>query len=947
MFVNLKKAVQVGLISATFFFTLSAQAEVSDTTKLANDPAVVVGKLSNGLTYYIRPNNKPEKRLELRLVVNAGSILETEKQRGLAHFVEHMAFNGSTHFKKNDLVSYLQSIGVKFGGDLNAYTSFDETVYILPIPTEDKANVDKGFLVLEDWASGLSFNAAEIEKERGVILEELRLRGKNAGERTQNKLLPKIFENSLYAERLPKGLESVISTASADTMKSFYNDWYRPDLMSVVVVGDISSKDAKAYIEKHFGHLKNPKNEAKRVIFDVPARQKSDAIVITDKENTRPLVQIIGGSTNSEPQKTLADFQKTLFKKIIFEVLNQRLQEKRQLAKPPFIGAGTFTDNTVRKRENFMSVAIISEEGTESAIRAVIAENERMRQFGVTPAELERAKLSFLKAYETDFNEREKTNSAVYVQQYVDSFLSDQPILSQEAAFNYVKQTLQNINIAEVNKLAATIIPNNGKALLALVAPETNTFTLPDATQLTSQLNNAFTQKITAYEEKVLQTQLMTAKPTPGKLIKESKTPAIGLTTLEFSNGTTVLLKPTDFKNDQILLSAYRDGGSNGYSVADQMNAGLAGQINGITGYGDFSPTDIQKMLAGKVANIGRSFGEVNEGISGTSNVADFETMLQLLFISNAQGRNDPVLFESFRTKVKQVIPNLANDPGTAFNDFYNRALYNNHPLSAQIPSMQQVEDMKLSRILDIYSEHYGNANGMNFVIAGSFDIEKIKPLLATYIGGLPSDLNKTFKYADAGMRPIKGSKRVTLNKGADQKSNVQIIYTGDLANYSMKESYSLWMLDEVLQIKLNETLREKLSLVYNVDVSNVYLKKPYSRFTFMVSATAAPDNVEALITATKAEIENLRKNGPSAADVLKVKTNYLTNHAINLKENSYWLSTISNFQQDGIDLAQIPGYGKEIVEKLGPKDIQNAAKQFLGVENVFEAVLMPENAKK
>ncbi len=402
--------IQFVLISVLFLASLHANAD-SSTEKLAIDSKVEIGKLSNGLTYYIRPNNKPEKRLELRLVVNAGSILENDNQKGLAHFVEHMAFNGSKHFKKNELISYLQSIGVQFGGDLNAYTSFDETVFILPIPTENKANVDKGFLVLEDWASGLSFDPAEFEKERGVVLEEARL-GKGASDRVRKKLLPKIFDGSRYAERLPIGSEDIIKNASLDTIKAYYNDWYRPDLMAVVVVGDITSVEAKRLIEKHFGKLKNPKNARERTQYAVPARTETDAIVITDKENTSSSLQIYGSSFASKPTVTLEDFRVQLSKAIIFSSLNQRLQEKAQQSNPPYINASSGLAGFVRGYQIYQSTAMLGSGGSEPAISAVLAETQRAQQFGFTQSELERAKLNFLKAYEQQFNEREKTQLA-------------------------------------------------------------------------------------------------------------------------------------------------------------------------------------------------------------------------------------------------------------------------------------------------------------------------------------------------------------------------------------------------------------------------------------------------------------------------------------------------------------------------------------------------------
>ena len=936
--------IKFGLISILFLGSSYSHAE-SFTEKLAVDSNVEIGKLSNGLTYYIRQNNKPEKRLELRLVVNAGSILENDNQKGLAHFVEHMAFNGSTHFKKNELISYLQSIGVQFGGDLNAYTSFDETVFILPIPTDKKANVDKGFLVLEDWASGLSFDSTEFEKERGVVIEEARL-GKGASDRVRKKLLPKIFNGSRYAERLPIGSEEIIKNANLETIKAFYNDWYRPDLMAVVVVGDITSAEAKRLIEKHFGNLKNPKGERLRTQYAVTARTATEAIVITDKENTSSSMQIYGASIVSKPITTLEDFRIQLSKAIIFSLLNQRLQEKAQQSNPPFINASSGLAGFVRGYQIYQSTALLGSDGSEPAIAAVLAENQRAQQFGFTESELERAKLNFMKAYEQQFNEREKTQSSIFTQAYVSHFLSQSPIAGAENELAYVKQLLPSISLVQINQLAAELIPGKANTLVAMIAPEKTDYVLPNAVQLTAQVEKAYLQPVQAYSEKVLSSQLIEKMPVPGKIIRQSQLPKIGLTTIEFANGIKILLKPTDFKNDEVLLSGYRDGGTSNYSELDSLNATFAGSLSGITGLGAFTPTDLRKILAGKIASSSVSLSETKDMASGQSNANDIETMLQLLYLQFTQVRQDAELFDTFAGKAKPLLSQAGNDPNQAFSDFYIRQLFQNHPRAGTLPSKVQIDAMSFIRTQQINRERFGNANGFTFILVGSFDVDKIKPLLATYLGSLPVNTNKTSAYVDNGMRALKGSKRVEFAKGSEAKNLVYLSYNGEM-KYDIDETFKLYFLKAILQIKLTEALREELSGVYSVSVSWQYNKTPYPNYYLKLSIPSAPENSAALVTVSKSEIELLRKNGPSAADFAKVKENYLNNLAIQLRENSYWLEQLGLFKQDGINLESIPDYDRDLLSRLTPEDIQIAAQRYLNPNNVFEAVLTPETLTK
>lgn len=923
---------------------LGLQAKPTESAALAIDPKVTIGTLPNGLTYYIRPNGKPENRVELRLLVNAGSILENDDQRGLAHFIEHMAFNGTEHFPKNELVSYLQSIGVKFGGDLNAYTSFDETVYLLPIPTQNPANVEKGFQVLADWAGGLRFDPIEIDKERGVVLEEARM-GKGASDRVRRKLLPELFAGSRYAERLPIGSEQIVADASYQTIRSFYRDWYRPDLMAVVVVGDIDPVRARALIEKNFGGLKNPTSERRRADYPVPAMAASKSLVITDKENTSSSLQLFGSSFASKPVSSLADYRRQLNRAIVFAVLNQRLSEQAQQSRPPFIAAYSGIGGLVRGQESYQGVAVIGDKGTQPALAALVLESERMRRFGVTQAELERAKSNLNKAYQQAYNERDKSQSASYAQAYISHFLEQAPIPGVELELRYANQLLPGINLEEVNAYAAQWIPENGKTLMALVAPDKTDYPLPDAAALSVQLSEAHAQPVTPYIEKSVARQLLAESPIPGRLLSSKPSPSISLTTLTFGNGTRVLLKPTDFKNDEVLLSGFREGGTNGYPVIDSLNADFAASLDEITGLGPFTPSDLPKALAGKSVSINTGLADSDDTVSGRASAADLESMLQLLYLQFTDVRRDPALFEAFSGKVKPLLAASGNDPNTAFADFYSRQLYANHPRSDVLPSQEQMDALDFERAYAINRERFGNANGFTFVLVGAFDLEKAKALVTAYIGGLPSDLSKTFQATDTGMRPINTSKRVDFAKGSEPKSTTLLKYTGEIEDYDLAEDFKLYLLQEALKIKLTESLREQLSGVYTVGVSTEYAKLPYPNYSITLNIPSAPENVDALVAAAKKEIEALRIHGPSPADFAKVKENYLTGLAIRQKENAYWLGKLAQFDYNGMDPALIPDYSRKLLAAITINDLQQAAARYFNPERVFEAVLKPETA--
>lgn len=917
--------------------SLFAQVNLSD--PLPIDPRVKIGKLSNGLTYYIQKNTRPEKKVELRLAVNTGSILEDDDQRGLAHFTEHMAFNGSKNFQKNDLVSFLQSIGVKFGADLNAYTSFDETVYILPIPTEKKENVEKGFQILEDWASTVAFDEAEIDKERGVVLEELRL-GKGADDRMSKIYFPKLFEGSKYGDRLPIGTEDVLKNFKYETIKRFYKEWYRPDLMAVIVVGDIEVAEAEQFIKKHFENLKNPATPRPRPESEVLPRKKSEGIVATDKEATNHFVQIYYATRKSKVETTVDDYRNFIIKRLFTSMLSQRLQELTQKPNPPFLYGASSLGEFVRGYEAYSSFAVLGKDGVEPAINAIIFENERARKFGFTASELDRLKKILMKNIERAYNERDKTESANIVQEYIRNFLEQEPIPGIENEYNYHKQYLEGISLEEVNQYAAnTIPPDTANKLVVLTGPDKAAFKIPTNEELLAIADHAATVEVTAYEESAVAASLMEKIPVAGKITAEKSIPELGVTELMLNNGIKVLLKPTDFKNDQIIMASSRFGGQYLYDPKDRLNAEYASAIVTQMGIAQFAPVDLRKVLAGKSAGVTPRLGTISESLNGQCSAADLEIMLQLTHLYFTQPRYDAELFQSFVTKQQAMYQNMSSDPQYTFQDSVMTILYKNHPWAPRVPKSEIFGKINDQRALAIYKERFSDANGFTFVLVGKFDLATIKPLLATYLGSLPSS-NKKTTFKDVGLRPVKGVKK-EIFKGTEPKSFIRMFWNGE-APYSTDEQLKIQALTEVLNIKLIEKLREDLAGIYGGGMYGALNKFPYNHFSMGASLPCGPENVDKLIAATLEEIEKIKNLGPTVEDLNKVKETWRQQHEVNLKENNYWARQLLQSVELGIDFRNVLSYEKRIA-LLTPSDVKDAANKYLDMKNYVQIVLNPE----
>lgn len=926
-----------------FFFliyssSLFAQQHLKDT--LPVDPNVKIGTLTNGLTYYIRQNKKPEQKVELRLVVNAGSILESENQQGLAHLSEHMAFNGTTHFKKNDIISFLQSIGVGFGSDLNAYTNFDETVYILPIPTDKPSNIEKGFQILDDWAHNVTDKNEDIDAERPVVLEESRL-GKGAQDRINKQILPLLFAGSLYADRLPIGIDSIVKNAPYSALRSFYKDWYRPNLMAVIVVGDIDPAKAESLIKKYFGENKNPENERPRTYAEVPPYQKSMAKVVTDKEATSYSFQVHNSPEKINPDVTLGDYKQHLVKDIFSDLLNQRLRELTQKENPPFVYAGCGFSSEARGYEAFEAFIGMGKSDSLGGLKAFEEELARVKKYGFTKTELERSKADMLNYIERAFNEKNKTESANYAQEYIGNFLTKETIPGIANEYNYYKELLPQITVDDVNAIAKKLSENPNE-FIALTGPDPAAGnTLPTEADILALRSEVDKMDIKPYEEKVVSTSLLTETPKAGKITGTKRNAVLGITEFTLSNGVTVTLKHTDFKNDQILMSAIRPGGKNNYGLADKYDAEYLIPVVTSMGVGNFSPVDLKKALSGKTVNVRPTFSQVSEGFSGSSSVKDIESMMQLTYLYATSPRVDTGLFKSFIQRNKSQLAFLSANPQVVFQDSLFKVYFQHSPLAPiVVPKPEYFDALNLDRIMQIYKERFEDLNEMHFTFTGSINENELKPLLEKYVASLPAS-SKKFHYVDNKLRPVKGRVSVNVYKGKDPKAFILALYSGE-APYSESLDLKAQAISEILNIRIIENLREKIQGIYGGGIPVQFEKIPYSHYSFFLQLPCGPEKVDTLLQAANAEIQSLIKNGPSQENLDKVKKQWKEQHKVDIKENGTWLSELQDFYFPGDNPDYFINYDK-YVDALTTKEIQDAAKLLLTTKNVVTGILRPE----
>lgn len=916
-------------------FTSTFASFAQNGEPLPLDPAVRKGTLPNGLTYYIRANKIPEKRAELYLVNKVGSILEDENQRGLAHFVEHMAFNGTRDFPKNTLIDYLQKAGVKFGADINAYTSFDETVYQLPIPTDTLAVFERGFDMLLNWAGFISFDPEEVNAERGVILEESRQRGKNAQERMQQQALPILFNNSRYAERIPIGKEDVLKSFTVETIKKFYKDWYRPDLQAIIAVGDFDADQVERWIKEKFAVLKNPAQPRPRTKYEVGDHAETFAKVITDKEFPYTVAQVVYKSKTT-PITTAAGFREQIRTELFNTMMAARIQEATRKPETPYFFAQNAISPFLAGLQAYLSITVAKNGQLDKAVTAVLEENEKIRRFGFTQTELDRAKKDLLTQRESAYKEKDKTKSAAYVAAYQGNFLTGTAVPGSEYVYNFYKKTVPEIQLKEVNELINTFDQKKNRVVL-VQAPSKDSAGLPSQQQLLDWVNTDLSY-VKAYEDQSTNEPLLSTLPASAKVASSKAFSTIGAELITLGNGVRVWLKPTDFKNDEIRFSSYSFGGT---SVVDEKKLPsilMAANIMGQSGVGKFDPTVLGKMLTGKNVSVSAYVSEISEGVSGIATPADIETALQLVYLYYTAPRKDTTAFRTAIAETKYMLQNRALDPTAVFSDTLEAIMSGYHPRRTN-PTMQMLDKVSLDEVVDMYKDRFADASDAVFVFVGNFDKTKLLPLLEKYIGGLPST-NRKESFSNLGIRPLPGAVKKTVYKGQDDKSAVELIFNGPW-KWSPANNLRLSALTEIINIKMVERLREKEEGVYSPSVAESYSKLPEQRFTLSISFTCDPKNVDRLIEAALDEIRKIKKDGPSATDLQKFKAEERRAHEVRIKENGYWMNYLLQQSRNGEPVEEMNNYLAEL-EQLTPASLKQTA-QLLNEQQLIKAILMPE----
>ena len=908
--------------------------------KMPVDPEAVVGTLPNGLKYYVRANPRPARRAELRLVVKAGSVLEDDDQRGLAHFVEHMEFEGTTHFPRQTIIDFLASLGLGIGPDANAATSYDDTQYTLRVPTDVPNVLDRALLVLEDWAQGATFDQDGIDRERGIVLAEWRMH-LGAAERTQDKILRAQLEGSRYADRSPIGTPEVIENAKREQLTRFYHDWYRPDLMAVIVVGDVDRDQVVALIRDHFGPLTSPAPKRPRPIFDVPEHAGTRYTIVTDRESTATSVEI-SDLRPARNQGSVGGYRDIMMDQLFSDMLGSRLDELTQSASPPFVRAGA--DRSLfpapRTRDQAEMQALVANDGAPRGLDALVTELHRVSEFGFTATELARAKQAMMAGSERVVTESPDRESASRGDEYTRNFLEDEalPTIWQELAFH--RRFVPGITLAEMNALAGDWFPPDNR-LIIVSAPEAAGITLPTSAQLAQVVQTAIARKITAYVDTVANETLMEAPPKAGAIAKTTMRPEAGITEWTLSNGVTVVLKPTKLKEDQVLFRASAPGGTSLASDADFIPARVADTVVPAGGAGRFSAVQLDKLLAGKAAVVTPFINEIDEGMGGGSTPQDLETMFQLIYLRFTQPRADPTAFNAVASQAKALLANRMASPDVVFDQTLGAVLSGNSP-RRQPETPETVERWDLAKSMAFYKARFADASNFTFVFVGSFTVDAMRPLVETYLASLPAThAHETFR--DLGILPPAGVVEKSVEKGIAPKSQVALVFSGPFT-YSEPNRMALETMTLVLESRLFDSIRQELGGTYSITASPDIDRYPRSLYDVRIDWTCDPQQTAALVKRVFDEIAFVRSTPLSAGQMTRLRDSLQRDYERNSSDNRYFLNEISRRYRDG-DAATVGDIERtpERIAALTGDAIHDAAQQYLNTDRYVKVVLMPE----
>ena len=949
---QIKKIIVFAAVALTFTTSVRAQQEEFNPMMqpLPTDPAVRTGKLANGLVYYVRHNGYPEKRVNFYIAQRVGSLQEEEDQRGLAHFLEHMCFNGTKHFAGNDVIEYTRSLGVEFGGDLNAYTSIDQTVYnINNVPTtRGTAALDSCLLILKDWSHDLTLDPTEIDKERGVIHEEWRLRSSASG-RMFERNLEKLYPGSKYGKRYPIGLMSVIDNFKPKALRDYYEKWYHPTNQAIIVVGDIDVDRFEAKIKEMFSDIKNPANAA--VVTDEPVPTNLEPIVIVDKdkEETMPSVDLMFkyDTTPESEKNTLAYVMEQYITGMTSQMLNSRLQEEAQKADCPFVSASCGAGNYIfAKTKDAFSFSATPKDGqAEASLKALTREALRAQKYGFTATEYERAKANYLSAMEKQYTNREKIDNDVFGRQMASNYLEKEPLMSIEQQYELMQQLAPALPVDFINQaLPELICVADSNVVVFCTNTEKEGAVYPTAEGLKKAYEEARTENIEAYVDNVKQEPLIAQAPKAGKIVSEKESSKFGYKELTLSNGARVLLKKTDLKEGEILLSGYSKGGKSLYSPSERVNLELFDYAIGYSGLGNFSSTELQKVLAGKNANVDLTIGDLHEYVKGNCTPKDMETMFQMNYLYFTNIKKDEQAVGTLFSQLRQALKDKDLTPESAFSDSVTYTLKDHNPREISL-SAADIDNASYDRILQIAKERTANAADFTFTIVGNFDEALVRKYIEQYIASLPS-VKKGKKYVHEDWKTIS-----TYAQGADvnntfsrkmetPKANVYMFWYNNTVPYSLENAVKIDAAGQVLGMVYLKKIREDESAAYSTGAFGTSGLGHDVPFNCIIGV--CPVKPEKKDVALKIMNEELQKLGTTVdADMLqKTKDLMLKQYEDGLKTNSYWQEVLRNFDEYGIDT---DSQYKALVESLTPESVAKFVKDNIIGKNHVTVMMLPQ----
>ena len=948
IFINMKHLFH-SLLAVAFVLCAGFQQAVAQQMQfppLPVDKNVRIGQLDNGLTYYIRHNKLPENRAEFYIAQKVGSILEEPQQRGLAHFLEHMAFNGTKNFPGDDkglgVIPWCETVGIKFGTNLNAYTSIDETVYNISNAPIDRTGVlDSCLLILHDWSNYILLKDDEIDKERGVIREEWRSR--NSGMlRVYTDLLPTIYQGDKYADCMPIGSIDVINNFPYKDIRDYYHKWYRPDLQGIVIVGDIDVDTVEAKLKAVFADVQKPVNPAERTYYPVADNKEPIVAIGTDKEVDDPSIEIYfkQDATPDSEKNNVGYLASQYMTSMISSMLDARLSELVQSANPPFTRASSdYSDFFVAKtKEAFALSASSKADGIETALKTLLQETERARRFGFTESEYARARANYLQSLESAYNEREKTKHGSYVREYVQNFLNGEPIPGIEAKYAMMNQLDTNIPLQAMNMVMQQLVPDSNQVVI-IAGPAKEGLKYPTKEEVISLLKGMKDLDLQAYVDKVSDEPLMKEAPKGGKIISEKEGDIYGSTKLVLSNGVTVYVKKTDFKADEIRMKGTSLGGKSIFPDKDALNFAVIDNVIAVGGLGNFSQVDLTKVLAGKKVSVNAGLGATTENVFGTCSPKDFETMMQLTYLTFTAPRKDAEAFESFKNRMKAQLESAQANPLSSINDSLQKAMYNNHPRVVMMKP-EMVDQIDYDRILEMYNDRFKDASDFTFYFVGNIDLETAKPLIAEYLGALPA-INRKETFKDTKMSIRKG---VYKNEYAKEQqtptATIVFLYSGK-APYTLKNDILLSFATQVLDMVYTEEVREKEGGTYGVNCYGDLQKYPKEQLLLQIVFQTDPAKKDKLAGIVVDELKKLAAEGPSDVHLQKVKEYMLKKYADNQKENGYWMNNLNDYFYYGMDMTE--GY-TDIVNSITAKDIQKFVSDLLKQGNEIEVTMTVPN---